>query len=997
MHFRGLVIRLVVVALMLLPAPWSRAQAEPPSEKLLIIAKSVSTWSHGDADVALLEGPVTIELDRATLSAKQAVVWIAPDPGSRIGANRVQVALIGDARVRQGGATRSGDRIAVTAAVAGQIQLRADERVARDASDSPLFRDGAAMVGRGPAPAPVEPAPGQPTPVQPVPVPTATAPSPVPADAGAPAGVRPATRAGASTTGPTTAPTTQLTAPVIFAAPQVEIIDTPEEKVAVVLTQGATLAQRRPNGDIIELRAQRVVLFTPLKSLRELQKQQQIERIQDAITAAYLEGDVRITYTPESQPMAEQRLAADRVYYEFTTDRAVLTNAVLHTVQPEAQIPVIVRAQTIRQLAQGEYKAEDVQLTTSAFKVPSYSINADRIYVRRAEGRVAGEPARWEFESKNSTFRAFGVPVFWLPSSGGSVTDGRTALRAVGTETSSTFGFGAFAEFGLFETLGKTPPRDLDLTYRLDYYSDRGPAGGINGKYQGGFLTETSREPWNFEGQFKSYFVYDEGDDDVGRPIFTTREDPEFRGRAQWEHQHFFPDNWQVQLRAGWVSDQMFLEQWFPREFDTRLPHNVSAYIKRQEDNEAFTLLAEFQPSSVVTTSDMLQEQFEVERLPEIGYRRIGQSLADRFTFTSINTAAGLSFQETRYSLQEQQFSPPGITPGIPSLGTTGVTDDTIYRFDSRQEFTMPIQAGRFKVLPYLVGRYTAYTDSPDEGDVHRLFAGVGARVTTSFWKVDDTVKSELFDLHRLRHIVEPELHVFTSGQTEDRSDVFIFDEQVDAINDVSAVQIALRQRWQTYRGGPGRWRSVDFFTLNLEAAFFANQPSAQQLRPVGFRGLFYPTHIEASVPRSYIGGDAAWRIADTTVLLADAQWNADEERLATAAIGLVAQRGEHMAYYIGNRYIADLDSNITTISFDYEVSKKYTIFFTQSFDFGLGENVVSQGGVIRRFDTFNIIIKAFVNETTDQSGIGLSIAPRGMGYGLDSDTLSSALSEQRR
>ena len=31
-----------------------------------------------------------------------------------------------------------------------------------------------------------------------------------------------------------------------------------------------------------------------------------------------------------------------------------------------------------------------------------------------------------------------------------------------------------------------------------------------------------------------------------------------------------------------------------------------------------------------------------------------------------------------------------------------------------------------------------------------RVFAGVGARITTAFWKVDDSFKSNLYDLHRL-------------------------------------------------------------------------------------------------------------------------------------------------------------------------------------------------------------------------------------------------------
>ena len=262
--------------------------------------------------------------------------------------------------------------------------------------------------------------------------------------------------------------------------------------------------------------------------------------------------------------------------------------------------------------------------------------------------------------------------------------------------------------------------------------------------------------------------------------------------------------------------------------------------------------------------------------------------------------------------------------------------------------------------MPYVIGRYSAYSDSPDQGTINRLFGAVGARVTTAFWKVDDTVQSQLLDLHRLRHVIEPELNVFTSGTTVDRSDVYVFDEQVDSINDLSAVQFGIRQRWQTYRGGPGRWRSVDFLTLNVEAVLFANQPGDDIINPVGFRGLYFPTLPETSVPRNAINADMTWRIADTTAVLSDVSWNADKRKLATASVGVVAQRDERLSYYVGTRYIDEINSNITTVAADYQVSSKYNLSFAQSFDFGLGENVVSSVAVVRKFDTFFLVFKAF-------------------------------------
>jgi len=978
------------LAPLLMPAPAS-AQYQAPSDKLLMTAGSASTWRQGETDILVLEGPVSIEFERATLSAKQAVLWLSPEDGPEAGRMKAQVVLIGDGKVVQDGAIRSGERMLVNASVAGRVRLTAGERAERDLSGSDLYRTASAI--RDPA--------------------AALPPVTQPATAATLPATRPATQqTTVPAAQPATLPTTQLAAgptsqavmpaaPVFFDAPEMELIETDDGTVAAVLSRGVKLLHKRANGDLLEVQGQRVVLFTPIRDLRQLQKSDsQIKEIQDAVTSAYVEGDARVVYTPADQSrIGEQRLGATRLYYEFTTDRAILTDAVLRTLDPKASIPIIVHAKTLRQLAAGEYTAEQTQLSTSAFAVPTYSIRAEKIYVRQDPGG-ADQEARSTFAAENTTFRAFGVPFFWLPYVGGDLTNLKTPLRSISGGHSSAFGVEARTEWGLFETFGQVPPRDLDLSYQLDYYTERGPGGGLNGKYQGGSVFGGGKEPWSFEGEFESYFVHDRGKDEIGRYLVEQQTDDleeRLRGHVLWEHQHILPDNWQTQIRAGFVSDPTFLEQWFPRQYDRELPHDVSFYLKRQQENEAFTALAQFQPNEQVTTGDLAQEQFEVEHLPEIGYRRIGENLGPG-TLYSNNLVSGLHFQASRYSLQEQGYYPNlGVSPGIPSLGTTGVTDDTIWRGDFRQQVNFPFSAGPFRVTPYVMGRYTAYSDSPEESTVHRLFGGLGARITTAFWKVDDTVENRLLDIHRMRHVIEPEVNVFTSATTADRGDVYVFDEQIDAVNDVSAVQLALHQRWQTYRGGPGRWRSVDFLTLNLEANLFSNQPDDFSRRPVGFRGLYFPSLPETSIPRNSINGDMTWRIADTTALLADAQWNLDEEKLATASIGMVVQRDERMTYFIGTRYIEELESNITTFAADYQVSSRYNVAVAQAFDFGVGENVVSSASVIRKFDTLFIVVKGFYNQTTGQSGFGFSIVPRGLGTGVDSDVVNTTLETSRR
>ena len=971
---------ILACATALLPSPgWAQTSAR---ETLEIDARSARTWTDDrGASILLLDGVVTFRSEDLRLYAERAVVWFT-QPGGDLTGQVAEIALIGNAKVEQSTGTRSGDRMIVTLPVRGSIRVNAQQRLAVDDSGSDLFRTAVQLRSLPSRPEALE--------------------SPV-AEPGRPAEAE-LTPAFTAATLPTTRP-----APAVnFQARDIETRIGPDGNMIVLLSGGVSLLQSRDNGDFIELLAERVVLFTPLKDIAALEQTDRIREIQQAVTSAYLEGDVRINFTPglsRQGQLSDQRLQAERVYYEFATDRAVLTDAVLHTYDPQRQIPIVLRAQTVRQLAIGEFNADKVELTTSTFAVPSYSVRATKAYVRQYDTGDARLGNRTVFSADHATFNTFGVPVFYLPGAGGSMTDRGSALRELQFGGASGFGPSIRTKWGLFETLGQAPPDGLDAAYRLDYFADRGPGAGFDFDYDGGYITQTTRQPWNFEGGFTSYGVLDDGEDRLGKDRQRIQHDDEFRGRVQWQHQHFFPGDYQVQLRAGAVTDPTFLEEYFEQQFDTGLPTDVSAYVKRQRGSEAITFLISYQPSDLVTTADLLQENFEVERWPEVGYRRIGDSWAgDQLTFFSENTLAFQRFEVSYADLDEEWgFNQRGDKDarfvGIPSLGQTGTPSDLTFRGDFRQELDWPVYGDGWNFVPFVMARYTGYSDSPEDGTKNRIIVGTGARVGTVFWKVYDGAESELFDVHRMRHVIEPQAQLFASISNEDRDDLLIYDESIDAVNDVSGFQIALRQRWQTKRGGPGRWRSVDFLSFNLEGNFFFNTPDelaevtidddTYSAKP--FRGLYFYTMPEASLPRTSLNADATWRMSDTTVLLSDMQWNMEEFYLATTSVGLAARRDPRVTWFTGLRYIGVVHSTIATVAFDYKLTPKYSLAFAQAFDLAENGRNSTNVTVTRRFDRFFVTVSFVYDDVEDSTGVRFGIFPEGLGYGLQSDQLGTA------
>lgn len=1008
----------------------------PAGELLVMTARDVVTWENedptsptGTASVVQLGSveagahgqTVSLRVDRTQLTAKSAIVWINPAPDTVGDKQLVRIALLGDAVVEQDGVRRSGPTLYVTAVIRGSIQItpprdgtRQTRNLAsgetytladnlRKVAEEPLVHFGPAVVAR---------AAGEPGPqrsVQSVDI---------------------------------------RKLPVRFTAGYSPTIVGPDGKMVVLLSGGAAIFSQLEDGTFVELRAERAVLFTNATSLQDMEKARTSSK--EVFTGAYLEGDVRVVYTPGgASSFGQARLEGQRIYYDLGTNRAMVTDAVLHSLENSKQIPLVLRAKTVEQIAEKQYIAKGVEVSTSSFATPTYSLRASKVYVREVPPENQSERGTTNFQATNVTFNALGAPFFYLPYAAGDPNS--FPLRTVAFEDSDKFGVGLRTEWGLFESLGQPPPKGVDASFRLDYLDSRGPATGLDAKYQGGLVTETTAEPWNYEGDFKSYYINDKGWDrfggggridtyagarrrlpDPNAPVAdppvpnVTGERQWNRGNFLWEHQHFLPDDWQVQLRAGYASDPTFLEQFFQRDFNRQLPYELAFYAKHQVDTEQFYFLATTPLNNFPTTADEVQEQAEIQRLPEFGYNRVGDAvLDDDFTFFSNNTLSALSFKTPNESyfdaLQDQGYNASPLTdrnsygPGLPSYALTGRSSATVGRADLRQELDYPTELGQFKVVPYVVGRYTGYSDSPgtartrfdvmhnpytdvtgSTGAQNRVYAAAGARVTTAFWRIDDTAQSELFDIHRVRHVIEPGANAFVSASTVDRSEVYIYDEDIDGIHDINAGQLQLLQRWQTKRGGPGHWRNVDFLTLNVEANFFAQDPHelAQRQREIAyvddkgdnssfdarsFRGLFFSSLPEASIPRDSVNADASWRISDTTLLVADEKYNLEESTLATAAVGIGITRDPRLSYYVEQRYIDPLNSNITSFDTRYVVSAKYTLFFNVSYDFAYKNNVSRAIAIQRQFDRIKAIISFYQDSINDDTGMRLFVIPDGL------------------
>ncbi|MFT3789096.1 MAG: LPS assembly protein LptD [Tepidisphaeraceae bacterium] len=989
--------------------PLASAQAAPSaatpiSDSLRIDADNAASWTADGTRVVLAEHSVRIVGDGVTLTADKAVLWITPSRDARTYA--VQVALMGNAKVVQGDVTREGGELYVTAAVRPDLQLNVVDLLERDRSADPIYTDALRVRGdantTGQTVTPIAPPQVPPTP-------TGTPPR---------AGTQPG------------APTTQGSemrprSPVVFQAQSVNSVVTADSKLAIVLKGDVLLLQTRETGDRIELRGDSAVLFTSVPAVNGQVDQTAITKIDPAkdFEAAYLDGDARATFTPSDlSKRSEQRLRASRLLYDFQTDRAMLTDAVFQTTDATTQLPLAIRAEKVRRTASDSYELEHARLSTSSLVKPEFALGATKINLRQEPASDPRLGTRTVYHADNVTFRTFDVPWFWLPFVGGDMTERGGALRRVGFNSGRGFGFGTQTVWGLFESLGQIPPRGLDASYRLDYYTSRGFAGGLDASYIGNNIADDTHLPSSYDGTLSAYFARDNGTDRLGGDRQRITWDDDIRGQFFWRHQQFFDEHWQLQAQLGYLTDPTFREEWFENDFNHGLPIEDSIYLKRQQDSEVISFYANYDVSAEPSIADELQEianldgedrPFLVQRLPEIQYHRIAQPIGDSLTWHSNNSLSAIRLSATRANasgkntsslankgslgLRNRDFA-GASRAGIPSYGYTGFTDDQNFRGDFRQEISYPLQLGDVKAVPYGVLRFTDATESPDGSNSDRLLAGAGLRLSTQFWRTYDDVQSELFDIHRVRHVIEPGANFFISGASADRDDFYIYDEGIDGITDIQMAQFTIKQKWQTKRSAPDKQRTVDFFTLNTGVNLFANQPdtvptgnlNGQVLTPNAFRSVAFTSEPEASLPRSGFFADATWRVSDTTALLADANYNFDSGTLATTALGLAVQRDPRVRYFAGVRYIGEINSTIATIAMNYQISAKYSVQLMQSFQITDGQNQTSSVTLNRKFQQFTFSLNVYYDAIDDSGGFSFGFMPNGLSRGLSTNELTA-------
>ncbi len=1039
---------------------------EPGTWNAVFRSTRSSAWKVDSTQRLLLEGQVNIQLGPYDFYAEQAVAWIERIPSARGVITQIAVWFPATSEpTKAAGLGAGGTNLLITASTLGQTTLRSVLPDPSAPRAHPVVRRGERRLAAylrqlAEAPPPLRALPDVRRPTPPPPPPPITVGGRVPPTepgaesapraraaerARAPAGDASVSRVEPRTGGETgsalpladrAAPTSgdeededeggtarrPRAAPIIapdsllaFVAHTVEV-DTRRD--VATLTGGATLdvIPRNPNAAarMLQMRAERVVVFLAPGTCANLRgAATQVDA--GAVVGIYLEGDVMATdfdYT----------VRARRAYYDFAANRATLVDGVLRT-QDRKGLPLVARADELRQYSQEQWQADRVLVSTSEFFIPHLSVGVERATITRTLDDSDGTRAAY-VQGQGVALNAGTTPFFWFPGFEGTAED--IPLKGLGVGYSEDSGVRVRTQWDLMSIMGLKPPPGTEVTLYSDIWTNWGLGAGVRGTAEG--------------ANFDVFGMYDFGNlerTSAGRNITPPQE---FRGVAGVDKTYDFTADTKLQLQANYVSDESFIQTFRLNEFATRFQRETSAYLVSAGEHSELGLLLGYPTNDVITSSSQLASRpYQVAKYPEISYKRWGDSLfGDRVTWTQEYSANLMSMRfgegstnttgvrRNTFNLAGQVIPGGGIFTNDTTIQrlyqSSGYEDDTLSRLYTRQELALPFGESGWKITPFASGAFTGYVAGDVQrydaraDDIRALLAG-GVRMSADILARYDSAEVAFLDVHRLRHVITPYMNAWYGWDSVSEGSYAVYDQDIEGANGGAVVQGGVRQRFQTMRGGPGNWQSVDWIVLDAGVTWNDASDTFARTYTDGakYRQSPFPQYFAWRPELSQWGrvayGSFKWAASNSLTLSGNLTYLLDSDlprqgagafgiqNAGRGSIGASMQHTPEVRTFIEYRAINNnapeniyLSDALLAGGISYQVSRTYEIAFTPTYDLQENDFRAYTFTIAREMPDFTLIANFGYDAVIGQyfGGIGIRIGGMPGSFGVGSSSFSS-------
>lgn len=599
-------------------------------------------------------------------------------------------------------------------------------------------------------------------------------------------------------------------------------------------------------------------------------------------------------------------------------------------------------------------------------------------------GSGGGGPTGSEnyLDASGITLNAEGVPFFYWPSYEGTIDE--PLLRDLRAESRSGSGFAIKTRWNAYRLLGLRGTAFTRADLLLDAYFSRGPGLGTRLEWAG---------PDTFGNAFL-YGLFDDRGTDVLKTGARIKNNGDNRGLILTEHRVDIDDHWSFFGELSYQSDATFVESFYPEMAELRREFTTQAYVRRVEDNTMFATRLKGSLNDFSTNEyQLLSQGYSVTKTPEIQYLRQADPLfsdwfGDTLTWTHEYRFSRLATKLDRARLDERGVADRvnslrlfGLLPNqtiYDNLRAQGYLPQDVYRFDMRQEVDAKVELGPVNLVPFMVGRVTGYDHKFEtfsrntEDNRYRFWGSTGMTANTQIQRVDDSVESRLFDLHRMRHIIEPNATVYTSATNRRNNTLPVYDEEIEGISKGTVGRAGVNQIWQTQRGRPGRYYSVDVFTLDMN---YVNSSADSELKsPVG---RFLDFRPELSSFGEYGTADASWRVTDATTLTGGSVYDLDRKEQARTSAGVMFQQSPDLVTAFDYRHLNALDLTTVGANMSYRLASQYILGLSTSYDTTRGEFQSVGGSISRDFQSLRLGFNVAHSVISNESRFGFTLTPK--------------------
>ncbi len=714
----------------------------------------------------------------------------------------------------------------------------------------------------------------------------------------------------------------------------------------------------------------------------------------------YLEGNIIFR-------QGRRVIYADRMYYNANRESGVVLNAEILTPVQDYDGLVRLKADVVHQLDRANFAAYGAAITSSRLGYPRYWLQSQALTFQDTQQPVldpaTGQPRQDPFTgevdtqdnllatSRNNFVYIGGVPVLYWPVLATDLRQPSYYVSGLKIKNDSVFGTQLLVDFDAYQVFGiQQPPDDTKWTFSTDILSERGPALGTNFSYD---RDTVFGHPTPAKGMLDAWAIKDDGVDNLGLDRRALVPEEDFRGRLLWQHRQQLPYDLQLTAETGLISDRNFLEQYFEQEWDQYKDQTTGLELKRRLGHQDWSVTADVRVNDFFT---------QTEWLPRFDHFLYGHALlGDRLTWhahSSVGYGHVRTAEPPANPLDAAKFDP-----------LAWESDREGVRVATRQELDFPVNLGPLKIVPYALGEVAHWGEVIDGDDVTRLFGQAGVRTALPVARIDPDVQSPLFNLNGLAHKISFEADLFYADANEDLTryplydaldddateffrrrfffDTFggvaggntptRFDERnfafrsglqgwvtspsTEIADDLATARVAVRQRWQTKRGMPGRERIVDWIVFDVEGSLF----------PDATRDNFGETF-------GLLNYDFRWHVGDRLALLSDGFADMFTDGLRTISVGSVMSRPGVGQVYIGYRTIdGPITSDILSGSLAYRMSEKWILSAGASFDFGPTGNIGQSVALTRIGESALIRVGLNIDESRDNVGVVFAIEPR--------------------